>query len=131
MRTEAAAGTTPRSCGLRSTWPWLALAAVLVLQLFLPGAQSHTAALISPSWDKFAHLAFYSLITVLLWQGTAGRMPYAVTGAVIAIGALDELHQASLPARHADALDFLVDVCAAVGTVAAIVLRSRWQLRPR
>jgi VanZ family protein len=34
----------------------------------------------------------------------------------IAIGALDELHQASLPGRVADAADFLADACAATGT---------------
>ena len=100
----------------------LALAAVLVFQLFYVGAKPEAAGLISPPWDKLAHLGIYSTITALLWIGTAGRMPLAVLMTVVTIGALDELHQASLPGRSADAWDFLMDVIAAAGTAFAMVL---------
>jgi len=48
-------------------------------------------------WDKLAHLAVFAALTTLLWIGTAGRMPFAfaVVATAIAIGAFDELHQAS------------------------------------
>ena len=100
----------------------LALAAVLVFQLFYVGAEPEAAGLISPPWDKLAHLGVYSTITALLWIGTAGRMPLAVLMAVVAIGALDELHQAYLPGRSADAWDFFMDVAAAAATAFALLL---------
>lgn len=100
----------------------LAFAAVLVFQLFYLGAQPEAAGLILPPWDKFAHFGVYATITALLWIGTVGRMPLAVIMAVVAIGALDELHQATLPGRIADAWDFLTDVGAAAGTVFALLL---------
>lgn len=94
----------------------LVLAAAIISLLFYLGAQPFAAGLIPAWWDKLAHLAVYAALTALLWIGTAGRMPLAVIAAVIAIGALDELHQAGLPGRHADAIDFLTDACAAAGT---------------
>ena len=97
-------------------WLCLALAAAVTFQLFYLGAQPFAAGLIPGPWDKLAHLAVFAVLTALLWIGTAGRMPIAVIATVIAIGALDELHQASLPGRFADAADFLADACAATGT---------------
>jgi VanZ family protein len=94
----------------------LALAAAVTFQLFYLGAQPFAAGLIPVPWDKLAHLAVFAFLTTLLWIGTAGRIPLAVIVTAIAIGALDELHQASLPGRVADAADFLADACAATGT---------------
>lgn len=98
------------------------LAAVLVFQLFDLGAQPFAAGLFAPPWDAIAHFLFYSALTVLLWTATAGRMPLAVIAAVVVVGGLDELHQASVPGRVADAADFLVDVSAATFTCAAMLL---------
>jgi VanZ family protein len=103
----------------------LVLAAVLVFQLFYLGAQPFAAGLIREPWDKAAHLAVYSGISALLWLGTAGRMPLAVIAAVIACGGLDELHQAGIPGRTADILDFLTDACAALGTVPLLQAQRR------
>jgi VanZ family protein len=100
----------------------LALAAAVTFQLFYLGAQPFAAGLIPAPWDKVAHLAVYAALTTLLWIGTAGRMPLTVIAAAIAIGALDELHQASVPGRFADAADFLADACAATGTGAFLFL---------
>lgn len=100
----------------------LVLAVAVIVQLFYLGAKPMAAGLIPPPWDKLAHFVVYSAITVLLWIGTAGRMPLAVLAAVVAIGALDELHQASLPGRAADAWDFLADVCAGAGTALTMLL---------
>jgi VanZ family protein len=99
-----------------------ALAATLVFQLFYLGAQPSAAGLFEPPWDAIAHFLFYSALTALLWTATAGRMPVAVFTAVVVVGALDELHQATLPGRVADAADFLVDVGAATFTCAAMLL---------
>lgn len=102
----------------------LALAAAIIFQLFYLGAQPSAAGLIPPPWDKLAHLAVYSLLTVLLWVGTAGRVPLAVVFAVAGIGALDEFRQAAVPGRVADAGDFLVDLGAA-GSAGALLLYAR------
>ena len=106
-------------------WPYLLVAAAVVFQLFYVGAQPVAAGLIPAPWDKLAHLAVYSLITLLLWIGTAGRIPLTVIATVVVIGAADELHQAQLAGRFADTVDFLVDACAVTGTVAAIRLHAR------
>jgi VanZ family protein len=100
----------------------LALAAALVFQLFYLGAQPAAAGLFEPPWDAIAHFLFYSALTALLWTATAGRAPLAVFAAVVVVGGLDELHQAILPGRVADAADFLVDVSAATFTCAAMLL---------
>src|SRR5256712_2862104 len=105
-----------------SRWLCLAPAAAVTFQLFYLGAQPFAAGLIPAPWDKLAHLAVFAILTTLLSIGTAGRMPLAVIATAIAIGALDELHQASLPGRFADAADFLADACAATGTGACIFL---------
>ena len=113
-------GIGPSFTVLRSSC--LALAAVLVFQLFHLGAQPSAAGLFQPPWDAVAHFVFYSALTALLWIATAGRMPLAVLAAVVVVGGLDELHQASVPGRVADAADFLVDVSAATLTCAAMLL---------
>ncbi len=100
----------------------LALAAAIIFQLFYLGAQPMAAGLVRVPWDKLAHLGVYAAITVLMWIGTAGRMPLAVIATVIAVGVFDELHQASLPGRSADMADFAVDVCAAAGAGAVMLL---------
>ena len=99
-----------------------ALAGALVFQLFYLGAQPPAAGLFKSPWDALAHFLFYSALTALLWTAAAGRMPLAVFAAVVVIGGLDELHQASLPGRVSDAVDFLVDAGAATFTCAAMLL---------
>jgi VanZ family protein len=103
----------------------LLLAAVLVFQLFYLGSQPFAAGLILPPWDKFAHLGVFAAIAALLWFATEGRAPVLVIAAVMLIGALDEIHQASLPGRTADILDFLTDTCAALATVMLLRLQRR------
>jgi VanZ family protein len=100
----------------------LTLVAAIVFALFYLGAQPVAVGLFAAPWDKLAHFAVFSAVTALLWIATAGRMPLAVIAAVVAVGALDELHQAGLPGRFADAADFLVDICAAAATSGAISL---------
>jgi VanZ family protein len=100
----------------------LAAAVVLIFQLFYLGARPEAAGLIPAPWDKLAHFAVYSALTVLLWIGTEGRMPLAMVAVVAAVGALDELHQSGLPGRVGDVWDFLADVCAGTGTAFALLL---------
>lgn len=103
----------------------LLLAAAVIFPLFYLGSQPFAAGLLPAPWDKLAHLVVYSAITALLWIGAGGSKPALVIAVVIAIGALDELHQAGVPGRRAEMGDFLVDVCAGVGTGIAMLLYAR------
>lgn len=49
----------------------------------------------------------------------------ALIATVVAIGALDELRQAVIPGRTADAFDFLADACAGIGTTTTLLLYAR------
>ena len=71
-------------------------------------------------WDKVWHGLAYASLTLLLWIAVRGRRPLLVVAAVIVLGAVDELRQALLPARHADVLDFAADVIAAALTGATL-----------
>jgi hypothetical protein len=126
MPTDPKAITTP---GLRRApllqFLCLLLASAVIFQLFYLGSQPFAAGLIPPPWDKLAHLVVYSAITALLWIGTGGSTPVLVIMAVIAVGALDELHQANLPGRDAALGDFLVDVCASIGTAILFYVQAK------
>jgi VanZ family protein len=104
-----------------------ATAAAIVFSLFYLGAKPGAGSLFPPPWDKAAHLVVYSSIAALLWGATAGRMRVAVVLVVIAIGALDELHQAALPGRSADWMDFLTDTCAVTVTIGVLAAWARWR----
>jgi hypothetical protein len=106
----------------------LLLALAIAFNLFWLGSKPVAVNLIPAPWDKLAHFAVFSALTVLVWIGTRGRMPLAVMVAVISLGALDELHQGTLPGRHADVLDFLTDVLAGTLTGCLLLARTRSQM---
>ena len=78
-----------------------------------------------PGWDKVAHFAAFSLLTLLLWHSTGGAMPLLLIAGVIAFGAFDELRQAYLPQRVSDAKDFLADLTAAAATGALLFMQRK------
>ncbi len=81
--------------------------------------------LVPGGWDKVAHVCAFAIITALLWHGTAGAAPLAVAVAVIAFGALDELHQLIVPGRTAELADFLADAAAAAAVCGLLSLRKK------
>ena len=103
----------------------LAVAAAIVFELFTMSVRPAAAGLIVAPWDKLAHFAVYSAIAALLWIAAAGRMRVALLFIVVAVGLLDELHQAGVPGRTADAMDFLADTCAAAATIGLLALKGR------
>jgi VanZ like protein len=107
----------------------LALAALIVFNLFFLAAQPFAAGLFPAPWDKVAHLAVYGGLTALLWLGTGGRMTFTVIAAVVAIGGLDELHQAGIPGRTSDIGDFAVDAVAGFAAGALMLLYARRKSR--
>ena len=98
------------------------LAAAAAIMLGLLVLRSHAVPM---GWDKVAHFCTFTLITALLWHGTAGRAPLAVLGAVVAFGALDEVHQLFMPGRSAEVLDFVADAAAAAAVCGLLTIRRK------
>jgi VanZ family protein len=127
MPTDRAAASPAYAAAPVVRWLCLAVAAFIVFELFYAGARPLAAGLIVEPWDKLAHFTVYAGIAALLWAGAPARTAFAIAAVVIAIGALDELHQAGLPGRSADALDFLADTCAVAITLGSLTLWSRFR----
>ncbi|HEX5392813.1 MAG TPA: VanZ family protein [Rhodocyclaceae bacterium] len=109
----------------------MAMAAILILLLFILGAQPFAVGLFPEPWDKLAHFLMFSLLAGLVWIGNDGRRPMWGVLAIAAVGAADELHQRNLPGRSADVMDFLTDVIAAVSTVITMsYLRRKRRKQP-
>lgn len=106
----------------------LAVAAAIVLALFLAGGAPAAGPLVPAPWDKLAHLSLFAALTLLLWVGIDGRLPAAIAATVLAVGMLDELHQAFLPGRSADLADLLADAC---GIAVALLLLHGKKLAPK
>jgi VanZ family protein len=112
--------------------PLCALAAlVLVVGLFVGGAQPVAVGLFAAPWDKLAHAVVFGMLAGLLGVALLdahllhGRralqahhaLAWAALLAALVAGA-DEVHQLWLPGRQADWFDWLADV---VGIVLAVV----------
>lgn len=89
-------------------------ALTITVMLFYLGSLPFAVELILEPWDKLAHFIVFSIITTLLWLGTAGRQPLLIIAMVTLIGTLDEWHQGYLPGRNMDIADLATDVGAAI-----------------
>ena len=83
------------------------------LLLWLGGAQVAAPSTDLPL-DKAAHVVIYGVLGVLLGRGAAragaGRVAMLLLlAAGLAVGAIDELHQASVAGRSSEPADFLAD----------------------
>jgi VanZ family protein len=103
----------------------LMAAAAILFELFYPGARPAAASLIVEPWDKLAHFVVYSALAGLLWAATGRRMAFAVVVVAVLTGALDELHQAGVPGRTADTMDFLADTAAVTATIGLLTAWTR------
>ncbi|NMC70979.1 MAG: VanZ family protein [Myxococcales bacterium] len=109
----------------RAWWPAVAWAALVLTLTSIPHPTLPLAAF---SWsDKLAHAVLYAVLGFLAALGAArdarlrrhpiGFLLLAVVGCLAALGALDEVHQAWIPGRSADVLDWVADL--AGGTLGA------------
>lgn len=107
---EPAAGGRRQRVYLALLIAWVGLTFVLTS---LPGAQLPAR---FPHVDKALHAAFYGVMGVLcgLWRresGTpAGRAVVQALLFTAAVGAVDEVHQAWIPGRSTELLDWAADV---------------------
>lgn len=111
----------PTSFSISRRIACIALSVVLVVLLFWLGSMPFAAGLFPDGWDKVVHCLFYGLLAGLLHAGFGGRRALLAVALVMLVGALDELHQGSLPGRSEDIFDWLADAIAASVVVAGLV----------
>ncbi len=88
------------------------MAVLMLVALFVGGAQPQAAGLIPEPWDKLAHAAFFFVFTLLLGRFVGLSVALVIVLALL-VGAADEIHQAFLPGRVAGWDDWLADVAGA------------------
>lgn len=101
--------------------PWLAgsVALILIVGLFVGGAQPGATSSIKEPWDKLLHALYFFTLTILLWRAMRHRSGLAA-GCSLLVGALDELHQGMVPGRTMGLDDWIADLAGALLAVLAI-----------
>ena len=94
--------------------------------LFWAGAQPIAVGLFPPPYDILAHFVAFSVLAVLIWRALGDRLPWLAVVGVGLVGAMDEVHQFWLPGRDPTMKDWLMDVVAAIVTIAVLML---WRAR--
>jgi VanZ family protein len=94
-------------------------ALLLAANLFFHGAQPYAVNAIDPPWDKLAHVALHAAFGALALATFGMRRWRLALGCCAMLAAADELFQASLPGRHADAGDFAAGLAGAMLTIGA------------
>lgn len=85
------------------------LVVLMLLVLFVGGAQPQAAGVIPAPWDKLAHIAYFFVFALLLSRFIALPMALVIVLALL-VGAADEVYQSLLPGRVAGWDDWLADV---------------------
>jgi VanZ family protein len=97
--------------------------------LYILGAQPVAVGLFPSPWDKLAHLLVFGMVGAAAGVASGARgwrlTLWCVAGAV-AVGAMDEVHQAFLPGRAASWSDLAAD--AAGGFLGAAALEAIYRL---
>lgn len=94
--------------------------------LFYGGAQPIAVGLIPEPWDKLAHVLVYAVLAASVGyaSGWRGRPVWWLAFTVaLAVGALDEFHQMTLPGRAAGWDDLACDALGALAGATAL----RWR----
>lgn len=100
------------------------LLAMMLVSLFVGGAQHFAVGLFPAPWDKLAHATFFLVLAFLLrYLSLPGIFVIAVA---MLVGMADEILQAFLPGRTAGWDDWLADV---VGATLAVILFRRKSLK--
>jgi VanZ family protein len=87
-------------------------------------------------WDKLLHTAEYGGLGFLMYRAILGEGMGGIRAVLAAVvlssvyGATDEWHQAFVPLRIPDVLDWLADTVGSTIGVALYVVFSRWPRNP-
>lgn len=112
----------------RRLLPWLPAAAWAGVIFYLSSRSTLPVQPRIPYFDKVAHFSAYAILGALL-AFAADRARLSLVAAValgLLYGASDEVHQAFVPGRSPDVLDWAAD---AAGVLAACFLYTRWRSR--
>jgi VanZ family protein len=90
-------------------WIAVVLVVLMLVALFVGGAQPLAVGLVPAPWDKLAHAAFFFVFALLLARFASLPVALVIVLALL-IGAADEIHQSFLPGRAAGWDDWLADV---------------------
>lgn len=86
--------------------------AVMLVSLFVGGAQHFAVGLVPAPWDKLAHAAFFLVFAFVMLRYMQLSIAWVIALAML-VGAADEIHQAFLPGRTPGWDDWLADVVGA------------------
>lgn len=105
-------------------------ALLLLVCLFIGGAQPVAVNLIPVPWDKLVHALAFGALTILLTVALGGRVRWAMVLAVL-LGALDEWHQGTLPGRVMGLDDWAADISGVLlaGWSVSVVIKQRENVR--
>jgi hypothetical protein len=119
----------------KAFWWALAFAWAGTIAYFSSSPDAHGAGWVTglfPHADKVVHAGIFGVLAILLYQAT-GRALFAVVLTSL-FGALDELHQTTVPGRDANVWDWVADTLGAILGVAAVkgvTFLTRQHRRPR
>lgn len=102
----------------------LVIAILMLVALFVGGAQPEAAGLIPAPWDKLAHVVYFLVFTFLLLRFAGFPLAVVVVLALL-VGAADEMHQSFLPGRVAGWEDWLAD---ALGIGLGLIMHKVWRV---
>lgn len=103
-------------------WFALVCAVLMLMALFVGGAQPIAVGLFPVPWDKLAHVAAFASLSMLLRIALRPHSSWYALAIAASVGVLDEVHQLWLPGRHADWADLAAD---GVGILLAYVVCRR------
>jgi VanZ family protein len=90
----------------------MALLMLMLVALFVGGAQPQAVGIVPAPWDKLAHAVFFCVFAVLLSRAVSLPIGWIIILALL-VGAVDEWHQLFLPGRMAGWDDWLADLVGA------------------
>lgn len=100
----------------------LSAALIMVGALFLGAEKVAEVPLIPPPFDKVVHFGYFLTMSLFAFTRVGARLWWTAIPFLIAVGALDELHQLSVPGRDGSVGDFVADAIGVV--VAAMIFRG-------
>lgn len=99
----------------------VSLVVLMLVVLFVGGAQPQAVGLVPAPWDKLAHAVFFFVFALLLARFVSLAIAWVIVFALL-VGAADEIHQLFLPGREAGWDDWLAD---AIGVCLVLVVYKR------
>ena len=103
-------------------------AIAMPLGLFYGGAQPVAVGLIPTPWDKFAHAGVFAILAGAIGYASGlrgARVWWLAFAGALAVGVMDEWHQAYLPGREAGWDDLAADAAGSALGATALRLRAR------